>query len=318
MPRAFIFSDVHANKYALNRVWYYIRDELCLSIDYAWCLGDVLGLGPWPADTISTIEDIISDTRFPNQSVWLAGNHDWALLRRGIGNIYQVGEGGVRDSWPPYADTAIVKHLAALESEQPQFLERLEHQMLVATPAPLEGVYLAHGIYTESQNITDQIDAIWFYLTTRGLLEKHIYRPLHHQWVTAESQNRALLNICGHTHKQLLLRRPLTAPETSDFDGGKTWEMIKITDDWVVMESGYLYHTNPGSIGFPSDQDCGQPSFALLEWGDNQPRRLRLMRLPCEYYDTMEVRRELDAKNYPAQIGKNRLINCSDYGHRKA
>lgn len=65
MPqRILVISDIHANVTALQSV---INDAG--SVDGVWCLGDLVGYGPDPADVIHTIRAL------PNL-VCLVGNHD--------------------------------------------------------------------------------------------------------------------------------------------------------------------------------------------------------------------------------------------------
>lgn len=72
MP-AFI-SDIHANLEALEAV---LRDIGSQGVDEIWCLGDVVGYGPNPAECIDLVER--------NCAVTLMGNHDWAVLNAPVG-----------------------------------------------------------------------------------------------------------------------------------------------------------------------------------------------------------------------------------------
>lgn len=68
--RILVISDVHANITALDAVL-----ENAVSIDAVWCLGDLVGYGPDPNESIRRIREI------PNL-VCLLGNHDAAALGR--------------------------------------------------------------------------------------------------------------------------------------------------------------------------------------------------------------------------------------------
>jgi diadenosine tetraphosphatase ApaH/serine/threonine PP2A family protein phosphatase len=67
--RHLVISDIHANLVALEAV-------LDTAPDFAevWCLGDLVGYGPWPNECIERIRE------FPHVS--LLGNHDCAALGR--------------------------------------------------------------------------------------------------------------------------------------------------------------------------------------------------------------------------------------------
>jgi len=64
-----IISDIHANAVALERVLQVIGP-----VDALWCLGDVVGYGPNPNESIERL------LALPNLEVCLTGNHDWAVL----------------------------------------------------------------------------------------------------------------------------------------------------------------------------------------------------------------------------------------------
>ena len=67
--RYLIVSDIHANIHAFDAVLGRASD-----FDKIWCLGDVVGYGPYPNECIQKLQE------FPH--VCVAGNHDWAALDR--------------------------------------------------------------------------------------------------------------------------------------------------------------------------------------------------------------------------------------------
>ena len=67
--RYLIVSDIHANIHAFDAVLGHAGD-----FDKIWCLGDVVGYGPYPNECIQKLQE------FPH--VCVAGNHDWAALDR--------------------------------------------------------------------------------------------------------------------------------------------------------------------------------------------------------------------------------------------
>ncbi len=66
--RALVISDIHANSIALKAVL-----DAAGKVDAVWCLGDLVGYGPDPNETIEIIKDL------PNL-ICLLGNHDAAVL----------------------------------------------------------------------------------------------------------------------------------------------------------------------------------------------------------------------------------------------
>ena len=72
-----IISDIHANLTALKNV---IADAKACRVDKFVCLGDVVGYGPQPAETLA----LVRETCF----VTLAGNHDDAVSGRGYSSTF--------------------------------------------------------------------------------------------------------------------------------------------------------------------------------------------------------------------------------------
>ena len=64
-----IFSDIHSNLEALNAVIEAYRKE---GIDEYLCVGDIVGYGADPKESILTVRSLASQT--------VAGNHDWAAV----------------------------------------------------------------------------------------------------------------------------------------------------------------------------------------------------------------------------------------------
>lgn len=67
--RYLIISDIHANLPALEAV---LADAG--SFDRVWCLGDIVGYGPYPNECIERLRALPLTA--------LAGNHDWAAIGR--------------------------------------------------------------------------------------------------------------------------------------------------------------------------------------------------------------------------------------------
>jgi diadenosine tetraphosphatase ApaH/serine/threonine PP2A family protein phosphatase len=70
--KVLIISDVHANLVALEQV---LAATAVEEVDDIWSLGDIVGYGPKPRESVDLIRKIC-----PNVS--LIGNHDWAAIGR--------------------------------------------------------------------------------------------------------------------------------------------------------------------------------------------------------------------------------------------
>ena len=64
--RALIVSDIHSNLTALEAVLTAAEDEG--PIDQLWCLGDIVGYGPWPVECIERLRGL--------HALSICGNHD--------------------------------------------------------------------------------------------------------------------------------------------------------------------------------------------------------------------------------------------------
>lgn len=63
-----VVADIHANLAALEAVL-----SAAPPVDAVWNLGDSVGYGPWPAETMALMASL-------RPRVWLAGNHDLAAI----------------------------------------------------------------------------------------------------------------------------------------------------------------------------------------------------------------------------------------------
>jgi diadenosine tetraphosphatase ApaH/serine/threonine PP2A family protein phosphatase len=69
--RIAVLSDIHANLHALDAVCAEIAAD---SVDAVWCLGDIVGYGPRPAECVARVRELAA--------LSLCGNHDLAVVGR--------------------------------------------------------------------------------------------------------------------------------------------------------------------------------------------------------------------------------------------
>ena len=64
-----VIADVHANLHALEAVLKDAKD----AYDVAWCLGDLVGYGPYPNECIQIVREL-------PDFICISGNHDYAIF----------------------------------------------------------------------------------------------------------------------------------------------------------------------------------------------------------------------------------------------
>ena len=129
--RAAVISDIHGNLPALEAVLAEVEAE---RPDSLWCLGDLVGYGPWPNEVTATVRE--------RADLCLVGNHDLVAL----------GTAGVDvDEFNPDAAEAALWTRNELSGETRAFLESLSPK------ATADGVELYHA---------SPRDPVWEYVLT--------------------------------------------------------------------------------------------------------------------------------------------------------
>ena len=116
-----ILSDLHANYTALSAV---LDDCKQCGVQRIVCLGDIMGYGPQPSETLALIRSVTTAI--------IAGNHDDAVSGRMSS-----------DDFIDLAADAVVRHRAALSKEELAFLRGLPYT------TQLEHALAAHGDFIQ-------------------------------------------------------------------------------------------------------------------------------------------------------------------------
>lgn len=119
-----VISDIHANEAALKKV---LEDAASQGVQRIVCLGDVVGYGPMPAETVGTLLE--------SDATVIAGNHDDAVSGRADENEFI-----------DLARDAVLRHREALGRKELDFLATLPYT------AAFGGAIAAHGDFTEPKN----------------------------------------------------------------------------------------------------------------------------------------------------------------------
>jgi len=190
-----IISDLHANESALRHV---LEDAAANGAERVICLGDVVGYGPLPVETVALVRKVVAVT--------LCGNHDDAVSGR-------QGADGFID----LAGDAVKRHRAALKSDDLAWLKSLPYTCEIGEATA------AHGDFVDPQGfdyVDDEEDA-------------------RRNFAATDAQ----LMFVGHTHVP------------GFFLTGQSGTVYRMDPQDFVLEEGKRYLVNPGSVGYPRENN---------------------------------------------------------------
>lgn len=127
-----VISDIHANAAALEKV---LDDAKTQGVQRIICLGDIVGYGPLPAQTVELL--------LSSQVTTIAGNHDDAVSGR-------IDENDFID----LARDAVLRHREALTPKHREFLSTLPYTVMFGEAVAAHGDFTdpAGFLYIESEN----------------------------------------------------------------------------------------------------------------------------------------------------------------------
>lgn len=190
-----IVSDIHANASAFRLV---LADAAAAGAEQVICLGDVVGYGPLPAETLELVRQ--------SAAVVLSGNHDDAVSGR---------QGA--DDFIDLAGDAVKRHREALSAEALAWLGALPYT------CELDGACAAHGDFANPPAFS--------YVETEADAERNF------------AACGAQLMFVGHTHVPGI------------FLTGHSGAIYSVKPLDFTLEDGKRYLVNPGSVGYPREQD---------------------------------------------------------------
>ena len=268
--RIAVISDVHSNFYALELV---MSDALRRGVDDYWFLGDAVGYGYQPLETL----DLLAQ-KVPLEN-WVLGNHDALYAGR-------LHPGDSREE-----AQIMINHNRLLIDERrtssPDFANFLDKRFSLNCQIPRQK-YMGGSLYflthaglewerfnyyffdTSHQPDIEQTDKLF-----GGLSVERLNVRSWKFWKKLESEPRVLF--LGHTHLPVLAYMDKT---TGKIRSLKVREgIIDLKKD--CKDSG-LIAINPGSVGFPKDR-WQYPSYVIL---DTKKRRVEFCRI--KEYDCHE------------------------------
>lgn len=128
-----IISDIHSNLTAFKAIIGSLE-----GVDRVWCLGDVVGYGPEPNQSIELLKQL--------DPLWITGNHDAGAAQKVPLDLFSYDARAALEWTQQRLTPTNLKHL----------------QGLPLTLTPLEGVTLVHG---------SPRNPIWEYIFSAGIAE---------------------------------------------------------------------------------------------------------------------------------------------------
>lgn len=192
--------------------------------DSVWCCGDIVGYGPYPLECVHRIREL--------NAIVVAGNHDVAAL-----GLIET------KTFNRAARSAVEWTATQLDTESVDYLMSLPYQIKGFQPGSAVGV-------TEESSAPDF-----------RLVHGSPHEPLSEYLVTTEKAWYAFKTteekvcICGHTHFPWIYRQACGNQDVG--------EMHPLNKDEFLVEDGYRYIINVGSVGQPRD---GNPSACYFTY----------------------------------------------------
>lgn len=268
--RYLVISDIHANRFALESV---INDVAAHAsdIDGCWCLGDVVGYGPHPAECLRLLRDELTP------SVWMLGNHDAVLI-----HAIHTSPG-----WASEALDAIELNQRILELEENKEVWEWASRKF-AHECPIEPYCFTEGEVS--------------YFAVHGTIDKPLHGYL--MWLKSESKVEELTAsyqfrhlrdlylgggiagprrlLVGQTHMPTFLRALKEEPDGDEEYKGE-FKQIPIDFNVGPQELGDLpVIINPGSVGQPRDRD-NRAAYMIL---DTQADTVEFRRVAYDVHQT--------------------------------
>jgi predicted phosphodiesterase len=268
VPRLAIISDIHGNRVALEQV---LRDCEVRNVDAIFCLGDIVGYGPEPAECLALVRS--------NCRLSIRGNHEDALLHP-----------EVTKSWNPVARAGIAFARRTMSPDSLAFVGSLPSSFAISetvlgvhdSPVPTED-----GM-TYLRTKQDAAEAFgWF--GERFCLVGHTHVPSC--FTTGVKSARDSIGVTDVAEHDLHVHGHSVQ--------GHSIQGHSVQGHSIVIELPKAGRSiiNPGSVGQPRDRDP-RASYAVLDIGRN------LLELQRVEYDVAEVLRRSLAVGLPPIVGE--------------
>lgn len=297
-----IFSDLHANYYAIRAV----GEDAVINMDVPetnfWCLGDVVGYGPHPVQAIRFLRDFVAPDR------WVLGNHDAMLadlvlpeeIPQISNPVYRVRTYGGNG-----AERLVKGLLLSLDQWQKTTnmpVDVIEKHRRILREHPSEDVFWRQAFVVERTRpvvfVESGICCVLVHASQVNPLSRYIYAwdtdillPTEFKILRTyqQSAGQTVVQFFGHTHVPTFI---CARPEEDNLH----IEVQKIyPGQSFVLEEGGLYLINPGSVGQPRDRDA-RASYVVFDVAE------RCVTFRRVTYDYVSTARDLAIGEYPDSL----------------
>jgi len=278
MMRVAVLSDIHGNLPALLSV---LADAIHEGVTQVWCLGDIVGYGPYSLECYEELRDLENKRGIP-VSAWIAGNHDWGL----------AGKLSLEPRFFPQVEAKwALEQTELITSRDEETRHRFDamREFLAGLPtfaeSPQVGVWLMHGWVAANESRKMDVTGLGSYIKTSvddAWKAENSWKAMS-ELAEKSAHGRPSLILAGHTHQPMLRRRlshddwRLDSPSDKGLDPPAGWPeacpkcgrgscqsiarwrlSIILPDDPALV--------NPGSVGQPRD-GCPAASYVILDLG---------------------------------------------------
>jgi len=284
LPRIVLCSDLHSAPDALLAL---IDETSREGVFEIWCLGDIVGYGPYPMQMIRLVQTLQHDQAHASRaSMVLQGNHD-----------HGVGSGADLIRFDLDAQRIVGRQRAALPDDALRWLADLPlHAM------PLDGYCLAHGSF--EPDAESEYARLWVYST-------QTHTKIRVQWAAANAfcsaQGVPLRVIAvGHYHVPGLWQ---ITDQGDMINNYPPWGQASHSFDNLHRGTVVI---NPGSIALPREGAAHPvPSYVLLDIADDLDSLTVSFR--CLKWDSSDTIAQIGA-DYPpilrAQLHRQLSLVC--------
>lgn len=253
-----ILSDIHGNLEALRAVLQdidFVNRQVGVRVAQIWCLGDIVGYGPWPGECVEQVSR--------RCDICVAGNHDWAAIRKIDLNAFSDAAANSATWTRERLTTVGFNYLKSLRGDRVQ----------------IGNFTLAHG---------SPYDPIWEYLTTPDAAANSfqyfdtLYCVVGHTHLPAIFTQKMvdrmapLRAIERNLNRKVALTMAIaggptrSSLEADEYSTGSRVPATTLCDRWQPtpgvwqIPAQHRAIINPGSVGQPRDGD-NRASYVIYD-----------------------------------------------------